>query len=201
MSDPTVTRTTSTLLAALHDPANDEVWSEFDHRYRPILQAVAGRMGLDEADAEEAAQETMVQFVRDYRRGRYDRSKGRLRFWIHGILRNRILDLLRKKQNLRGTRGESVLGLLEDEDELKKLWDAECRQKILADALVILQETTDVQPSTVEAFRLYALEERPPKEVAERLGINVRSVYLAKHRCAKGLKEIVEQLTSAYDHE
>jgi len=201
MSDSSLDRTTSTLLAGLLEPANESVWRELDQRYRPVLHAVARRMGLPDADAEDAAQETLLQFVRDYRQGKYDRSKGRLRYWVQAILRNRVRDLHRRKSGWDAARGESVLLHLADEKELEEVWEAECRRQILAKALGLLVETTDVQPTTAEAFRLYALEDQPASEVAEKLGLSVRSVYLSKHRCSKALKDIVTRLTASYDDE
>ncbi|MEW6744263.1 MAG: RNA polymerase sigma factor [Planctomycetota bacterium] len=201
MKDSSIVRTTSTMLAGLLDVQNETAWREFDERYRPVLHAVARRMGLVEADAEDVAQEAMLQFVRDYRRGRYDRRKGRLRSWIQGILRNRILDLMRRQQRMAGTRGESVLRTLAEEPRLEEAWEAECRRKILDDALALLAAQTDLKPSTIEAFRLYALEDIDAREVASRLGIPLATVYLSKHRCARKLQEIVSELTVAYEEE
>jgi RNA polymerase sigma factor (sigma-70 family) len=202
MKEPSLARTTSTLLDGLFDVDNQRVWQDFDRRYRPILQAVARRLGLDAEEAEDVAQETLLQFVRDYRRGKYDRGKGRLRFWIHGILRHRVVDSQRRKSDERGARGESILQHLEQKDQLEEYWDQECRNKILDDALNLMVSTTDLQATTVEAFRRYALEEQPAQEVADALGLSVRTVYLAKHRCARKLKEIVEELLTAFqdDH-
>ncbi len=199
MPDPSLERTTSTMLSGLKNPANDNAWASFDARYRPILMAVAQRLGLHATDADEVAQETLVLFARDYREGKYDRDKGRLRAWIHGILRHRIQDWMRKRRSVDGFRGESGLLSLEKEGELEQIWEAECRQAILDRALQILGDTTDLQPITIEAFRRYGLEDQPAQQVANDLGLSARSVYLAKHRCAKGLKEIVAQLTEAYE--
>ena len=85
-----LTRTTTALLEALLDPADDEVWQDFDRRYRPILIAFAQRLGLPDEDA---AQDTLTRFVRSYREGKYDRDRGRLRSWIIGIARHCIYDI------------------------------------------------------------------------------------------------------------
>src|SRR5205823_5538374 len=52
-----ITRTSTALLEALKDRSDHAVWWEFDGRYRPLLMAVGRRLGLDVADAEDAAQE------------------------------------------------------------------------------------------------------------------------------------------------
>jgi len=48
------TRTSSTLLEGLKDPADRTSWIEFDRRYRPLVFLVARRMGLQAVDAEDA---------------------------------------------------------------------------------------------------------------------------------------------------
>jgi hypothetical protein len=71
-------RTTTALLEGLHDPADAVAWEQFDRRYRPIVVGFASRLGLADADAADVAQEVMLQFVKEYRAGKYDRQRGRL---------------------------------------------------------------------------------------------------------------------------
>jgi RNA polymerase sigma-70 factor, ECF subfamily len=98
----TRTVTTSTLLRGLLASRDDRAWCEVDERYRPIVLRLAERCGLDADDAADVAQETLTQFFEDYRAGKYDRQRGRLRAWLTGIARHRIADARRR----RGARGE-----------------------------------------------------------------------------------------------
>ena len=66
-----VTRTTTQLLDALHDNANEPVWLQIDARYRPIVTAMARRLGLTDTDADEVAQQTLTEFVKAYGEDRY----------------------------------------------------------------------------------------------------------------------------------
>ena len=103
-------RSTSTLLlAGLADSNNSVVWEEFDARYRPIVFGYARRLGLSEEEAADAAQDAMVRFVQEYRLGKYDRARGRLRSWLIGIVKARAIDVLRAKARRREARGDSVL--------------------------------------------------------------------------------------------
>ena len=79
--------TTTVLLDGLYDPANSVVWRQFDQRYRPIIIGFARRLGLTDDDAADIAQETLVRFVKEYRAGKYDRTRGRLRTWIIAMVR------------------------------------------------------------------------------------------------------------------
>jgi DNA-directed RNA polymerase specialized sigma24 family protein len=88
-----ITRTSTILLQRLKDRGDDAIWREFDTRYRPVLLAVGRRLGLGLADAEDAAQETLVAFLAEYKEGRYRREMGRLRDWLAGIMTHKVQDL------------------------------------------------------------------------------------------------------------
>ena len=100
--------TTSALLDGLLEPGNEAIWREFDGRYRPIIFAFTRKLGLDESDAADVAQEAMLRFVQEYRAGKYDRQRGRLRSWIIGIVKYRAADLQRSGAKHRERRGESA---------------------------------------------------------------------------------------------
>src|SRR5215470_17447898 len=118
-------RTTTELLDGLHESGNRAVWNEFDRRYRPILIAFLRRMGLTESDAADVAQETLACFVQDYRRNKYDRQQGRLRSWLIGIARCRLIDLKRTQGRRREKRGASAIQDLPDDSSADSIWEAE----------------------------------------------------------------------------
>ena len=193
------TRTTTTLLGELREPANEAVWQAFDARYRPVLVALARRLGLGEEDAADAAQEALVRFVRSYRAGKYDRGRGRLSSWIIGIARNCIIDQQRARAKRRKERGLSALTKLPDHNHLTKIWDAECDREILRRAFRSLRDETRIDTHTIRAFELLAVGQRAPSEVAAELDMTMNDVYLAKHRCLKRLRPIVTALKAAYE--
>ncbi|MFO0972537.1 MAG: sigma-70 family RNA polymerase sigma factor [Phycisphaerae bacterium] len=193
------THTTTALLDGLFDLGNDVAWRQFDERFRPIVIGFAGRLGLGPQDASDVAQETLTQFIRDYREGKYDRSRGRLRAWVIGIARHRVAEAHRTRAHRRELRGESAFGQLPGADDLEKLWDAECRQALLCSAMRELAESSKVSRRTLDAFRRHVLDQRPPEEVARELGTTVRAVYLAKHRCLSRLRTAMQRLGDLYD--
>jgi RNA polymerase sigma-70 factor (ECF subfamily) len=82
---------------------------------------------------------------------------------------------------------------------MEELWNEEWRRKVLADAYRTLMRGSDFDERTLNAFRMYAIEERPAKEVADQLGLSIGSVYMAKHRCAQRLRELEGELVRAYE--
>ena len=193
-----LTRTTTALLEALLDPADDEVWRDFDRRYRPILIAFARRLGLPDEDAADAAQETLARFVRSYRDGKYDRDRARLRSWIIGIARHCIYDIHQRRAT-DPRRGLSAISELPDEPTLNAMWDQECGQEILRQGISELRQQTRTDEGTIRAFEMLAFDGRKPAEIADALSMSLNDVYLAKHRCLKRLREILSRLEHLYE--
>lgn len=207
------TRTTTRLIEDLRDPANAEAWSRFDGRYRPVLISFARKLGFGEDDAVELAQQTLAEFARAYRDGRYQREQGRLSSWLIGIARNVGSGMRRKRRA--GVRdagagavgavvgGDTVIGGvaadLPDEQQMTRIWAKEREQAILAEAMGILRDSTRTDANTIRAFELFALRGVPAEEVAAQCEIAVDSVYVIKNRLTKRLREIVRDLTAAYD--
>lgn len=191
--------TTTTLLQDLHDPANQQVWEEFDGRFRPILHALGRRLGLPDVDAADAAQESLARFVHTYRQGKYDPARGRLSSWLIGIARHCIADVREQRAADIVARGQSALDAVPDEHHMTMIWDEECRREILRRAMQQLREETRTSPKSLEAFELVAFQQRTPAQVAAELNMSVDDVYLAKHRCLKRLRTIIEEMTIAFE--
>jgi RNA polymerase sigma-70 factor (ECF subfamily) len=184
-------KTNTVLLAGLCDPQNHEVWREFDERYRPVVASFARRLGLSPADAEEVAQETLVRFVEEYRAGRYERERGRLRSWVFGMARARASDFKRAIERRHEARGESALAQLASDAELEQLFDEEWQRVLLRNALDELRQGTRTDPQSIRALEMLALEQRPAVEVGAALGMTANAVYAAKHRALVRLREIL----------
>jgi len=207
------TRTTTRLIEDLRNPANAEAWSRFDGRYRPVLISFARKLGFGEDAAVELAQQTLAEFARAYRDGRYQREQGRLSSWLIGIARNVGSGMRRKRRARVRDAGAGVVGAvvggdtviggvaadLPDEQQMTRIWAKEREQAILAEAMGILRDSTRTDANTIRAFELFALRGVPAEEVAAQCEIAVDSVYVIKNRLTKRLREIVRDLTAAYD--
>jgi DNA-directed RNA polymerase specialized sigma24 family protein len=148
-------------LDALAQPDNQPVWTVLDARYRPVIAALTRRIGLSDVDAEEAAQQTLTEFVRAFGEGRYDRGKGRLSSWILGIAHHTALRMLRQRKS-----GPAV-------------------------------GSTAVEA----AVEVVAIRGVPVAAAAAQCGMSESQVYVAKSRVLKQLKEIVAELTKAFEED
>lgn len=191
--------TTTTLLKGLFDAQNHAVWQEFHTRYYPIILSVARRLGMAEEDAADVAQETLTKFLLEYRDGKYDRERGRLRSWIIGIAKYRVADINRAKARQRMRRGLSAIENLPGDNEMEQLWEEECRQEILRQAMSRLKGETRFDARTIRAFEELTLQQKPPAQVALEQGMSVDAVYKAKQRCLDQLKLIIAELNGVYE--
>lgn len=193
-------RTTTSLLDALRDHANEPAWAQIDARFRPVIAGLARRLGLGQTDADEVAQQTLSEFVRAYREKRYDRSKGRLSSWILGIARNTALKMLREGKRAVAVGGTALAGV-PDESELRTIWTDERDRAILYRALAMLRDESSLDDRTLLAFELFAIRGTTAEQTAAQAGISVDQVYVAKSRVTKKLRELVRTLTDAFEED
>ncbi|MFN0135010.1 MAG: RNA polymerase sigma factor [Phycisphaerae bacterium] len=190
--------TTTVLLDGLHDSANHAAWMVFQERYVPIMQALARRLGLHEADAADVTQEALVRFLTEYRAGRFNRERGRLRAWLVTILRYRVADRHRAMWTNRTVMGGSAVERLPADDELESAWEAEQRQVLLQLAFQRLREDSRLAEQTIRAFERLVLDERSVAEVAAEFGMTPNDVYVAKSRVLERLRSSMAELDRLY---
>jgi RNA polymerase sigma-70 factor, ECF subfamily len=194
------TRTTTRLLDALKDTANEPVWMHLDARFRPVIAGLARRLGLEGGQADEVAQETLTEFVRAYRDGRYDRTKGRLSSWILGIAHHTTLRHFRADKR-HASVGETALAEVADESALRSIWADERDRTILDRALGVLRDESEIDDRTLLAFELIALRGVPAPEAGLQAGMSVDQVYVARSRVTKRLRTLVEEMTRAFEED
>lgn len=197
--NPTILRTiTNTqLLDDLRNPGNETVWQQFVNRYMPMIVKYAVRAGLRSADADDAAQQTMIAFCTAYQQGKYDREKGRLRFWLYGIARNQIKSVFKRRakqevQVAEDTAQTDFFARQPDEADLEKVWEEEWREAVLRQCLEEVHREFDAK--SIEAFELFAWKGLPAQEVAERLDMTPNAVFIVKSRILKRIRELVPDM-------
>jgi RNA polymerase sigma-70 factor (ECF subfamily) len=195
MSDVPGSRTSITLFQMLrHEESRRTAWQEFDRRYRPKIYGWCRRWGLQDADAEDATQNVLAKLTLLLREFQYDPSS-RFRSWLKTVTNNACSDYADRLKNGTGTGDSAVLRLLQTQEarqdlarDLEEAFDHE----LLEAAMQAVRQR--VAPQTWEAFHLTAVERLSGAEVANRLGIPPSSVFVAKHRVTKLLREEVARL-------
>jgi RNA polymerase sigma-70 factor (ECF subfamily) len=196
MDDTPGSRTRVTLLDRLsHDPTDEDAWCEFVRLYGARIQGWCRRWGLQPADAQDVTQQVLLQLAEQMRTFAYDPSRS-FRRWLKTVTRNAWIGWVRSRERRFLVSGDDeVLGLLDQvparEDLLQRLEEQyDCELLAQACGRVRLR----VEPHTWDAFRLTALEGLPGGEAARCIGLSVTSVYVAKHRVEKMLRDEVQKL-------
>jgi len=184
--------TTTQILDELRNSADAPAWEVFCEHFRPVIVSFGRRIGLSVADAEDAAQESLMAFLRSFREGKYERNKGKLSSWLFGISKRVILKSRSRipLENLIVDKdiGTSFWDLIQDDWNLTQIWESQWQQVVLKRCLD--QVRCEFDSKTFKAFELYALAQNDIKEVTSQLGMSPNSVYISKSRVLSRLREL-----------
>ncbi|HYE33442.1 MAG TPA: sigma-70 family RNA polymerase sigma factor [Methylomirabilota bacterium] len=185
------------LLLRLKNADDQESWRQFFDSYWRFIYSVALRSGLSEADAEDVVQETILGIVRSMGTFEYRPESCSFKGWLVHITKRRIIDHHRKKarsQSLHARFTEEASTATED-PSLNVDWDAEWERNLFEAALDRLREKAS--PTHFQIFDLVAIKGVNSNEVARAFNVSTASVYLIKHRLARGLAKEANALRKA----
>lgn len=191
-----------TLLQRLGDQDDNAAWTEFCAIYERVIYRIALKFGLQDADAREVTQEVLLTVSRRIRKFDIE-GKGRFRSWLSTVARNATIDLLRASRVGTGNRvasGDSdVRRHIENAEytpEESAIFDAESKREQFRWAAD--QVRAAVSDSTWSAFWSTAVQGESTAEVADRLGISVGAVYVARCRTLNKIKRLIEPFRDEY---
>jgi RNA polymerase sigma factor (sigma-70 family) len=191
--------TRESLLARVKDPLDREAWIHFSAVYRPVVYRLARARGLQDADAQDLAQQVLAAVANAIERWEPDPERGRFRSWLSQIVRNAATNALTRVRPDTATGGTDVVSRLaqhpERDPEATEDFENEYRRAVFRWAQDRIRE--EFQESTWSAFQRTAVYGQSVPQVADDLGISVGAVYAARSRVMRRLKEMVRQ----YDDE
>jgi RNA polymerase sigma-70 factor (ECF subfamily) len=200
-TDDELTATRTTLLQRLKNWQDQSSWQDFFDTYWRLIYSGALKAGLNEAEAQEVVQETMISVAKHMPTFEYDRTIGSFKAWLLNMTRWRITDQLRKRRRLAAhdsfddtDAGARMTGKMMDpvSECLDALWDAEWQKNLLDAAIDKVRRRLD--PQKYQIFDFYVNKEWPAEDVAKAFGISIDQVYLAKHRVTEMITEEVKRL-------
>jgi RNA polymerase sigma-70 factor (ECF subfamily) len=188
--------TRDSLLAQVRVAANRDAWDDFVQTYRPVIYRLARRRGLQDADAEDLAQRVLLAVASAI--GNYEKTNASTRFrhWLSRVVRNAILNALSRRPWDRAAGSTSVQDLLAEhvaaDPESTSEIDLEYRRELYRRAARLVRG--DVEPQTWQAFELTVIENRTIEQAACLLGMPVGSIYAARSRIMRRLRDAVREL-------
>ena len=189
--DPDVNSTSLSLLQRLREDPQAAGWEELVSQYGPLVRFWLKRNGVSAEDADDVAQEVMTVLVR--RIAEFQRQRtGSFRRWMRNVAVNCMREHWRRnRHHAKATGGSDLLAImhqLEDDcSSLTKHWELEHEQYLLG--ILLDRIRGEFQPATWQAFTLVVIEKLAPSVAAEKLGMTVNAVLIAKSRVLKRLRE------------
>ncbi len=196
MRDAPDLRTSATLLGRLRcQPADEEAWSVFVDRYGARIYGWCRRWNLQDADARDVTQAVLARLCIKMRTFTYDPSLS-FRGWLRTLTHHTWADLVASRRLVVAGHGGGEdpdwLESLEARDDLIESLGEPFDRELLEEAMVRVR--LRVEPHTWEAFRLAAIDGNAGATVAERLGMKVATVFKAKSKVQRMLREEIAHL-------
>jgi RNA polymerase sigma-70 factor (ECF subfamily) len=186
--------TRMSLIGRLADWGDRARWQQFFDQYWRLIYSVARRAGLQEAEAQDVVQETVLSVAKNVTK--YDPKAGSFKGWLLQMTRWRITDQLRKRlpkqeQFQPSDRSDATSPLDRIPGALGRefddAWDEEWREHLLESAMERVKQ--QVKPKHFQVFDCAIRKQWPAGKIASELSVNIAQVYLIKHRCAALLKK------------
>jgi RNA polymerase sigma-70 factor (ECF subfamily) len=180
---------------------DQESWADFFNTYWRLIHSAALKAGLNEAQAQDVVQDTIIVVAKKMKDFTYDRAMDSFKGWLLYLTRKRIALEYRRKERERITSdsAEPTDWTLEAKDlpdpagfDLQSVWEQEWERNLWEAAITRVKK--EVNAKQFQMFDLYTIKEKPAQEVARQLNVPVAQVYLAKHRISSLLKNELTRL-------
>lgn len=188
--------TRESLIAQIKDPEDQDAWDQFVGIYRPIVQRIGIRRGLQSADAQDLAQQVLISVAAAIGRYQTNSASVRFRHWLRRVARNAIINALTRKPADVAMGGSDVLDLLDDvpqpDQVTAEMITLEYRRELYLRASEIVQ--VDVAGDTWTAFEMTVFNGVSVEAASRELGKSVGAIHAARSRIMKRLRDAVRTL-------
>ncbi len=191
--------TQQSLILRLRDRDDAKAWEQFAILYQPVVYRLARAKGMQDADAQELVQETMLAVSKAVDRWTPNPEQGRFRNWLSTIARNLIINYLTRPRHRTTAIGDTEawdqLHAIPSQDYANWLqsYDWEYRRELFRHVSEIVRH--EFHASTWQAFWQTSVDGLPAHAVSQRLGISIGSVYIARSRVMARLQRALEDHT------
>lgn len=183
--------TSVNLLHRMCDPREEHAWHQFVDLYAPLIMYWGRQQGVAESDLADLVQDILMTLVEKI--GDYDvELPGRFRGWLRTITLHRAVDFHRRRKHQSLLDKSSQLLEISEPGEQEIWHETAYRSRLVGRALDLLRP--GFSPTTWRAGYAQLVQGQPARQVAQREGISVNAVYIAKSRLLEALRREVEGL-------
>jgi RNA polymerase sigma factor (sigma-70 family) len=184
--------TSSTLLGRLRSsPTDQAAWNDFVQRYGPKIYRWCRQWDLQEADAQDAAQNVLVKLAGRMRAFEYDPARS-FRAWLKVVTQSVVSDFLAERARAGRALTLQQLDTAAARDSLLQHLQEEFDLELFEEAMARVQ--LRLAAHRWEVFRLTAIEGLPGVEVAARLRMKVATVFAAKSAVQRLVRKELRRL-------
>ena len=167
-------------------------WHEFVETYTPLIYGVCRQFNLQSSDAEDISQDAMLKVMNVLREGKfkYD-SRHKFRSWLATVIRNSVLDSLRRSKRVRAVDSE-LPELFADEELADSIHQRVHRELLLGMAMEAIEKETRADHWVI--FEEMVLSGRTAPDLSESLGVSVSNIYVICNRIRTRISDKCVQL-------
>ena len=189
--------TRSSVIKSVADTENEAAWQRFFDLYAGFVFSVARSKGLKNEDADDVVQVVFADLARNLPTLRYDRSKGKFRSYLTGLVHWRVMDKLKARKrdaDLKTAFWEEAKAAASDDDGFS---EREWQQAAMEEALRRIKPA--VRPEHFAAFVASAVEGQDTETVMQLYGLSRDNLYQIRKRLTAKLKETVASVLAEMD--
>ena len=170
---------------------DSQAWDRLVQVYGPMIYAWARKRGASAEDAADVMQDVFQVLTTKLSKFDKHSQSGSFRAWLYTVTRNRVVDLLRKREKRElAVGGTGAQQMLQDYPEQLDHQSEDSQTDLVHLRRRALESMSiDFESKTWQAFYRTAIQGDVPADVAADLGISVWAVYKARSRILKRLKE------------
>lgn len=199
-SHSSVRATDAALIGKLHSLDDHQSWDAFYRAYWKLIYRFACERGLNDTEAHEVVQDTLLSVARSLHGFRPEREGSSFKRWLLCLTRRRTVDHVRRRPRelpMRsradsGTGGTGTAERVADPHSLETevRWQQQWEAQVVEAALEKLKRR--VSPRHYQVFDHAVVKGQPAARVAKTLGLNTAQVYLVKHRVLRDFKQMLK---------
>ncbi|MBO5904954.1 MAG: sigma-70 family RNA polymerase sigma factor [Kiritimatiellae bacterium] len=191
--------TRSSVLKAVADTSNEKAWKRLFDLYAGFVFSIARSKGLTVTDSDDIVQNVFVDLARNLPQFNYDRTKGRFRSYLIGLVNWRVTDKLRASKrdvDFKSQYGEDMKGAVAEDDG--SFLENEWRAAAMEEALRRIKD--EVKPDHFAAFVASTIEGQDTETVMNLYSITRDNLYQIRKRLTLKLKEATQAVLAEMDN-
>lgn len=187
--------TRQTLLMRAKNQDDSKAWEDFVEYYTDFIKIILSQLSVNSNDKEDLTQEILLKIWKSLKT--YEDQNYQFRSWLKRLIRNNVIDYIRKKTRQDRLSGDSIndeaveVTLAVSEDEFAAMVDKEWRTYLTNRAMKNIE--ANFSENAISAFKL-SLQDISVKEITSKLNLAEGSVYTLRKRVQQSLLDEVKRL-------